>query len=665
MLNAFIWCLFEETTPGFTMPTDLCNHQAKLELAVGEKVESSVEVAFLHGYKRSETRYLARRSLAIERTGPSKDDFEEKTPQFSLNIYPLDSGKDARLIRDEEAQQEIQEIIPASLSPYFFFPAENIGSSIGSSSSKTASVKGAVTVLLGLRQFEVAEACIKNALGLPKLKEKTSDDLDIRKAQEVKNEIRDEHDKVRAETLEKGKEIQRLETMVNALARAIDQASEEGRIIEDHNRIREGYLQAKREADQSALERQNLLELECFNFFGAGVLQQARHVLDRAAADAIIPPRVSAGLLDDLIENSSECICGQPIYSRERKVLRRLRQEIVEDIVAETASNIRARVAELADSLSARRNELAPHSLLGNCNIALANAHRKMSNWNRQLEEFLSEHPNPTRSFGSEPHKAFLQHTHTLEGLRKQQASLLERETILIGERRAADMKYDSLTTKKGIADKISKARGQLIRIEQTVEDILRVLRDSSRKDLERAINQIAKDVLLRDYSIHLKEDYTIEARQDGMEIGGSSSDNAWITFAFVGAISKLMDMYDKKLSNLDEAGNIELDLEAGYPLVLDAPFSPFGETYASDFAERLRDLAPQSVLFVRADQIRFLEPILHPDSALTRVYLMCLHGPPSTEPQAIPWRDGSERAYVLPADNHISVRTELKELPL
>ena len=665
LLNAFVWGLYEQTTDGFSKPDDLCNHQAKLELSEGETTETEVEVTFRHGLGETEHRYVARRSLKVTRTGPGNDDFDEEKPRFVLNIYPLGPAGDTRQTRGEHAELEVQAIIPASLNPYFFFPAENIGSSIGSPDARAASVKEAVSVLLGLKRFEVAHAAIKAALHLPKLKEKASSDFDIRKAQERRDLARDKHEEASAELSDLDGEIRRVERLVEEAEKAVERVSAARSLIERRNSIQQEYERAKRAAESTRVRRGQILNEECFNLFGAAALAQARQVLDRAKADDRIPPKVSAGLLDDLIASADACICGQRITDTARDALRELRRGVVDDIVAESASTLLARVSEKSDRLSDRPEEETPHAVLRTVNIAIFDADREVATWLTKRDEFDEEHPVAAGEADSNPSAAFLFHTRNLMQLRTKQDELKVDVAALSQKKHDAQKDCENLQKKRKKADEVSNARGHLTRIEQAVEDIQKVLSDGSRSDLERAINEIASEVLLRDYTIHLTSNFYIEARQNGIEIGASSSDRAWVTFAFVGAVSNLIGTYDRKLDNMDEAGNIELEPGAGYPLVLDAPFSPFGETYAAEFAERLPELAPQSVVIVREDQLAHLAPILGagPDNA--RAYLMCLHGPPTTEKQEISWRDGSKRAYVKPSDDPNYVHTTLEELPL
>ncbi|MCY3635519.1 MAG: AAA family ATPase [bacterium] len=665
LLNAFVWGLYGQTTPGFSKPDDLCNHKAKHDLGVGEATQTEVAVTFLHGTGDAECRYEARRSLKVTRTGPGQADFAEEEPQFVLNCYPTGLAGDARTTRGEAAEREVQAIIPASLNPYFFFPAENIGSSIGASDARAASVKEAVSVLLGLKRFEVADAAIKRALHLPKLKAKTSNDLEIRKAQQREELARDNYEDVDKELSELSGEIQAVGRLKEEAEQAVGRVRSERALIERRSKIQRKYEGAQQAARSAEAQRRQVLSDECFNLFGAKSLSDARDVLDRAKSDDKIPPKVSAGLLDDLIDNAEACICGQSITDHALSTLRELRQGIVDDIVAELASNVRARVSERCEQLSARTDEYAPHAVLRAANKAISDAHRDMATWLGERDEFDADNPSVGEDASSDPFTAWKKWTGQHEQLKSRQKKLEDRKEELSKERREAATQFERLLEKRGKADNISKARGHLARVEEAVEDIQRALSDGSRGDLERAINQIASQVLLRDYTIHLTPNFDIEARQNGIDVGASSSEHAWVTFAFVGAITGLIDAYDRRLDSMGDAGNVSLEPGDGYPLVLDAPFSPFGEDYAKEFAKRLPGLAPQSVLIVREDQLDYLGPILDAGPTKVRAYLMCLYGRTTAEKQEIIWRDGSSRAYVKPSDDTDDVRTVLEELPV
>ncbi len=302
---------------------------------------------------------------------------------------------------------------------------------------------------------------------LPKLKEKKSNDLDIRKAQESRDRAREQYDKACADMKELDEEIVRVERLQEKAEQAVKQVSEAQELIEERRSIQNRYKKAQHDAELAADYQRQILNQECFNLFGVKVLTQAQQILDKAKSDDKIPPKLSAGLLDDLIANAEACICGQSITDSERSVLRKLRQVVVDDIVAESASNIRARVTEIGTQLATRPEEETPHAILEATKEAIADSHRSMSTWLAKREEFDMANPAVGGNVDSDPSGAFLRYTRTLEQLKTKQDNLrIEIETLARG-RSDADNKCEKLQKQRGQADKVINTKGHLNRIEQ------------------------------------------------------------------------------------------------------------------------------------------------------------------------------------------------------
>lgn len=667
LLNAFVWGLFGQTTTGFSHPDDLCNHQAKLALTQGESAHVEVIVGFLHDGGLRRYRFEARRSLSVTRTGPDKESFEESKPRFVLNRYPLDQEGDAQTYRDEVAERELQSIIPAGLNPYFFFPAENIGASIAAPDSRASSIREAVDVLLGTSRYQIAADAIQQALQLRQLEEKASNDTALRKAQEVKDKARENHADVVHELSLLPEQIRRVNTLRDEAERELRRMQDAQQLIDERHDIQRNYDDARRDAKAAEDQQRQVLHRECFNLFGAKVLSDARIVLEEAKALGKIPPKVSAGLLDELIENAESCLCGRQISDSERDILRALRITVVEDTVAESVSNILARVISRDDRMSARTGGEAPYAMLAAVEKEIHNAHRAMTTWRDKRDAFDEDNPRLLQPLGASPIETWQKYLRMGTELETRQQDLEKEEESLSRAKRETENRYERLRRAQGKADSVAEARGHLYKVERAIEDLKKHLRDGSRRDVERAINKIVQEVFLRDYTISLTSDFDIEVRQDGISVGASSSERAWVTFAFVAALAGLIEKYDK-LTRMDEAGEVELELGSSYPLVLDAPFSPFGDDYATQFAERLPSLGNQAVLIIRDDHLDHLAPIMsHQLDA--RAYLMRFHGPRDIEQTIVwgdghNWGDGSERIYVTPARDASQVRTELVELP-
>jgi len=232
-----------------------------------------------------------------------------------------------------------------------------------------------------------------------------------------------------------------------------------------------------------------------------------------------------------------------------------------------------------------------------------------------------------------------------------------------------AERAYQKQLTKNTAAKTIGRARELLSNVESTLSVIQSAIRAAARRDIERAMNAFYAPLLLKDYRICLTEEfrYAISDQGTGRDVGASSSEVALATFAFVGALASLMPQYanlDQLLPRGDDksVGGIKADLSRAYPVVLDAPYSPFGSDYSSRFSEKLPSLLPQSVVIVREDQLQYVEPMLG-TARVGAAYVLRLHSG-KEDARRIQWL-GHEVDYVVNTDDEEAAHSQLASLPL
>ena len=374
--------------------------------------------------------------------------------------------------------------------------------------ARASSIREAVDVLLGLKWYEISRTAIERALKLPQLKEKKTNDLALTKAQERNTQARDRYEKVARRLAELPAELRRVHALRDEAEADLQRIRGTEELRNQRHNIQSQYEKAQAAAQEAEDQQQRVLNDECFNMFGGSVLKRARAVLDLAQADGRIPPKVSAGLLDQLIDDEVACICGHPISDAEREILRKLRATVVEDTVAESASSVRARVTVRDDRLSGRSNSETPHALLRAAEAAIHDAHRHMKTWLDKREAFDEDNPILPQAIGSNPLAVWQKYLRIGSQLEAEQRDLETQAEVLAREKRDAENAYERLLRSRGKADDVSNARRHLIHVERTIEDLQRLLRDRSRSDIERAINSIAHEIFLRDYEIHLTSQF-------------------------------------------------------------------------------------------------------------------------------------------------------------
>ena len=91
-----------------------------------------------------------------------------------------------------------------------------------------------------------------------------------------------------------------------------------------------------------------------------------------------------------------------------------------------------------------------------------------------------------------------------------------------------------------------------------------------------------------------------------------SQSEKTALTLAFLGAVAGLAPQYRSLLTRptMADMGNIRLVPGVAYPVVLDAPYSPFDDTYAATVTQAITDLATQVVVTSSKNKVRHLEAI-------------------------------------------------------
>lgn len=661
LLNAFTWALFEDTTAGFRQSEDLYNHAALAAIPPGGTGRVEVQLEFEHdgAYYSVKRRQEAHRKDGLERAS------------ILPPVLSATRRKDAST--EPIGQEDINAVLPRDLHPFFFFPAENIGKDIDQNDAAAirADMAYAIDVLLGIERYAKASKVISEALSkYLKAPRSGARSAQVIEAEREMNSTRDEWQTKSDRKRLLPNLIKETETIVDGLKIQLDSTTEFRKIIEEYNDI-EGQLKNVDERIRAESEEQHrLVNQDCAILFGHEIFAHAAAVLEEAYTNGQIPPKVAAGLLDELLgPRGGKCICGQDIGTHERERLEEIRSRTVEDRVAEFASDLRGRVPRLAWHDETRRDTVAANNFLSHVRAA-ANAEgerRRLANRMLELrnkQPDIGSHADPRTTM-----EAWQQTTQKVMNLKTELQALAEVLPRLERRKNEVEQGLQRLLKKDGDARTVGRARELLSNVESALTTIQKSIRAAARQDVERAMNRHYSAALLKNYSISLLQDFRFEIRDQGTghPVGASSSETALATFAFVGAIAGLMPVY----ANLDQllpkgdgksVGGVEADLSRAYPVVLDSPYSPFGADYSARFSNKLPDLLPQSIIIVREDHLRYVEPMLKA-GRVGAAYILRLHtGKEKT--RRIKWL-GHEVDYIVNTRDEEPPHSKIAALPL
>ena len=658
LLNAFTWSLFGETTAGFRQPDDLFNHAALEAIPVGESARMEVSLEFEHDGHH----YVVRRHQQAFR------DNAAETPAVEP---PILAATRRRVATEKITQHEINAVLPPGLHPFFFFPAENIGKDFDQNDAAAirASMSNAIDVLLGIERYDKALAVISTALGKHLKTPRGARDSSLDGAEQQMKSARHEWEKKSERKRELPSLITRQETLAEKLKAQLDASEEHRKAMDEYKRVKGDKAAAEERVATSKEDLRGLANQHCALVFGHELFAKAEEVLNEAHRKGEIPPKVSAGLLSELLEERQQCICGRELGEHERSELEALRSRTVEDFVAEIASNLRGRVPRFAWKDEGRRDELAAKLILDEVRKG-AEAEAQFRKLRNREMELLNRQPELVSHADRDETMTAWQLA--AQGVMKLSTELQNVSNDLPRLKRLkdeAERAYQKQLTKNTAAKTIGRARELLANVESTLSIIQSAIRAAARQDIERAMNGFYSPLLLKDYRISLTEEfrYAITDQGTGRDVGASSSEVALATFAFVGALASLMPEYanlDQLLPRGDDksVGGIKADPSRAYPVVLDAPYSPFGSDYSARFSEKLPSLLPQSVVIVREDQLQYVEPMLG-TGRVGSAYVLRLHSG-KEDARRIKWLD-HEVDYVVNTDDEEAAHSQLASLPL
>ncbi|MBE0566142.1 MAG: AAA family ATPase [Krumholzibacteria bacterium] len=153
LLNAFVWCLYGETTPDFEFPERLENERMFAELGVNE--EFVVEVALY--FEANDRRLLAARKM----TGRKTSDIQATRAEPELDLLEFTGPTAMRVASNGKAcQEEIDMLLPRGLYRFFFFNGERVEWLASTEAYKE--VESGIKVLLDILAYERAVGHLRN-----------------------------------------------------------------------------------------------------------------------------------------------------------------------------------------------------------------------------------------------------------------------------------------------------------------------------------------------------------------------------------------------------------------------------------------------------------------------------------------------------------------------
>ena len=305
LLNAFVWCLYGDTTPDFEEPNRLENERAAAELAPGKSLTVAVRLQYS----------VRGESFIIERTRTvSKEGDGHTLPGvIELSMWKIGAnGAMQEVGGNEDAKQlRIEQLLPVGLYPFFFFNGERVEKL--ASADAYDDVEHGVKTLLDVEVFERSMSHLRGAVAgdlAKELKQYGGSELKEALAEEERLDSDKANEAVRCEELLQvakriGADIERLEDRQAQVAGL-------SALTARRSSLRSQFDQLNTEDRSLTSDLAKELSENGFLAFAEPSFLKTEQLVAGARQRGEIPAKIKPQFVDDLLKNA-RCICGTVI----------------------------------------------------------------------------------------------------------------------------------------------------------------------------------------------------------------------------------------------------------------------------------------------------------------------------------------------------------------
>lgn len=586
--QAFFWCLYSKTS--FTDPV-LLNRDLQEKMLPGI---ATVKVELCLSHKEREYRLTRELDYTKDYNGTVK------VSKARFNIAFRAEDGTTKYIEPDLQQAEVEDIMPQSLSQYFFFDGERI--------------EQMAKEITGNEQIDDFKKAVRGMLGLDGMMNAIKHFKGVRSGKNTvigyyNNQI---SAKGNAESGQVQSEIddteQNLEAVKDKLQQCDSEISKaEGELKQRRNEIIvfekgkelldviDGYANdisiAEAAKQKAAAEATDLFCRDLSSFLSLSLINRAADFINsQNLADANLP-YVRKETIDYLIA-SKKCICGREIlpgteaYDHLQKlydyvlpksiatIAKDFKNESIRRIDPVSAGNmyddVKSKVTAVQEQEKIRQKKQIARDRITESTTVQDNARDRFD----QLKERITKCEN-TISDNRKKH----------DELKVQQGSLendLKKYNRTMEDIGVRDEQIRKILTYLAYANRIYEELNKEYTAKET----------AVKTNLQDTINRIFNDIYKGELHLEIKDNYKISVRDTRYESGveTSSGQSIAVIFAFITALIQI------KKEDMEKEG---MQNEV-YPLVMDAPLSLFDKTRIDTVCRKIPQIAEQVVIFIK-----------------------------------------------------------------
>lgn len=586
LLNAFTWVLYDKFSAAFASIEQLVNKRAIAEIQKGQAVECWVEIGWEHEGKR----YRVKRAC---RGYKNESDFDAGKTQLTMWV----SGDDGKWnIPNQQPDDIINQILPATLHQYFFFDGERIEEIVRS--DKKTEIAEATKIFLGvevinrsIRHLGDAKKTLENEL-------KAIGDSQIKELLRQQEKIERERERITKRQTEIKEELEYQQTFKKETSNRLRELSAAKELQERWQNLESQKAANQEEYKKTKEALKKVISARGYTVLLSETTAQFRGIINDLKQRGELTSGISREFVNDLL-NSQRCICGAELHDGNHSHthvttwLNRAGSSAVE----ETAIRMSAQVDEIdkqaigfweeVDREQTRINQLRQsisqiEGDLDNIQERLRkDANEEISSLQKRLDEIESKIDELNREQGANQQQ-IVQLTTEIEALNKQIAKQkLNEDKQTLAQRR--------INATQDAIERLTEVRN---RQEQQF-----------RLQLEKRVQEIFTEISVTPYIPKISEKYelTLVENTTGIEapVAASTGENQILSLSFIASIiDKVREWSEKrKMMMIPDSST--------FPIVMDSPFGSLDESSRRHIAKTIPQLANQLIVLVTKTQWR------------------------------------------------------------
>ena len=586
--QAFTWCLYGDTT---FKSKDLLSFSVRDAMSKNQSETVSVSLTLVF----NEREYTLKRSQQFTKVSDTK--VTDSAPAFVVS-YKDKSGQ-VTYVSEEKAKNElIEEIVPKSVSDYFFFDGERVermGQEIQDGKGKN--FKKAVDNLLGLSAISNA---IHHLSGTPAMVIGSYEkDYDQNKDQDHQNNEReidglnDRLGRIAKDLSELEEEKEKLEGSIRKYDTELNNLRQYAKIQAD----RESYILLKDASVNTKESRQtdllNRFKADQWRFFVAPYIDKAIRVLEESDVDYKSSPLPIDRDIIKYITDHKRCICGNCVEfgSEAYDELMSLREKISKNSLP---GEMKRFVESNQDFADFDILQSLPKSVT-DCMDDIREAEGKIVEYSDEIQKCSNMLLESKDTSEIEEQRRNAQRNH--ERNHKRTLELTEQKGKFEKSLSDCKRKRDKLETTDKTNQRVRRDKGYAEEILKRLNGRYSQLEKDTRLNLQKEINDIFKEFFDGSLSLNLDDNYNVrvinrDSSSKSHYVETSEGQTVSVIFAFIAGVMRL-----------STSKNFELEdspASESYPLVMDAPMSKLDKKRIKAVCEVMPNVAQQAIIMIK-----------------------------------------------------------------